>query len=92
MKEGNQRIALHLDKAFATSEWIEFFRNPKVHHLAESTSDHCILAIFDSSPQVHKRKCKFHFEAMWAKEMIVEKSLIRLGTWALSPPPLRISP
>lgn len=34
MKKGSQRIYLHLDRAFATSEWLEFFRNPKVHHLA----------------------------------------------------------
>ena len=67
MKEGNQRISLHLDMAFATSEWLEFFKNPKVHHLAKSTFDHCILAISDSSPQVHRGKRRFHFEATWAK-------------------------
>ena len=50
IKEGNQRISLRLDRAFATPEWLELFRNPKVHHLTESTFDHCILAISDSSP------------------------------------------
>ncbi|KAK9983991.1 hypothetical protein SO802_033516 [Lithocarpus litseifolius] len=67
MKEGSQRISFRLDRAFATLEWLEFFKNPKVHHLAESTSDHCILAISNSSPQVYKGKRRFHFEAMWAK-------------------------
>ena len=64
MKEGNQRISLRLDRAFATPEWLELFGNPKVHHLAESTSNHYILAISDPSPQSHRGKHKFNFEAM----------------------------
>ncbi|XP_050285288.1 uncharacterized protein LOC126724903 [Quercus robur] len=67
MKEGSDRISLRLDRAFATSDWLEYFKSPKVHYLVESTSDHCILTITDSSPPARKNKCRFHFEAMWVK-------------------------
>ena len=67
MKEGSDRISLRLDRAFATSDWLEYFKSPKVHHLVESTSDHCILTITDSPPPARKNKRRFHFEAMWVK-------------------------
>ena len=67
MKEGSNRISLCLDRALANSEWLDHFKDPKVHHLVESTSDHCILITTDSPLPGYKRKRRFHFEAMWAK-------------------------
>nr|XP_023912601.1 uncharacterized protein LOC112024185 [Quercus suber] len=67
MKEGSNRISLRLDRAFATNEWLGHFKDPTVHHLADSTSDHCILATTDSPPSSRRGKRRFHFEAMWAK-------------------------
>ena len=67
MKEGSNRISLRLDRAFATNEWLGHFKDPTVHHLADSTSDHCILAITDSPPPSCRGKRRFHFEAMWVK-------------------------
>ncbi|XP_065637920.1 uncharacterized protein LOC136071032 [Quercus suber] len=67
MKEGLNRILLRLDRAFATSDWFEFFKSPQVHHLVESTSNHCILTISDLPPPTHKNKRRFHFEAIWIK-------------------------
>ena len=67
MKEGSNRISLRLDKAFATNEWLRHFKDPTIHHLAESTSDHYILAITDSPPPSRRGKRHFHFEAMWVK-------------------------
>ena len=67
MKEGSNRISLRLDRAFANSEWLELFQEPIVHHLANSTSDHCLLAITNSPPQTRKSNRHFHFEAMWIK-------------------------
>ena len=67
MKEELDRISLHLDRAFATSNWLEYFKSPKVHNLVESTSNHYILIITDSPPPTHKSKGRFHFEAMWVK-------------------------
>ena len=67
MKEELDRISLRLDRAFTTSDWLEYFKSPKVHHLVESTSDHCILTITVSPPPTRKSKGRFHFEAMWVK-------------------------
>ena len=67
MKEGSNRISLRLDRAFANTEWLGHFKEPKVHHLAESTSDHCILTITDSPSPTRKGKRRFHFEAIWVK-------------------------
>uniref|UniRef100_A0A7N2MPW2 Uncharacterized protein n=1 Tax=Quercus lobata TaxID=97700 RepID=A0A7N2MPW2_QUELO len=67
MKEGMDRISLCLDRAFAISDWLEYFKSPKVHHLVESTSNHCILTITDSPPPTRKSKHRFHFEVMWVK-------------------------
>ena len=68
MKEGSNKISLHLDRAFPTNEWLGHFKDPTVHHLAESTSDHCILAITDSPPPSHRGKRCFHFKAIWVKK------------------------
>lgn len=50
MQRGENRIYLRLDRAFATTEWINRFGNFRVHHLVESTSDHCVLMIADTAP------------------------------------------
>nr|XP_023875744.1 uncharacterized protein LOC111988195 [Quercus suber] len=67
MREGNERIYLRLDRAFANSDWLNVFPNCRVHHVVDSTSDHCILRITDSSTPAPSRKRRFHFEALWAK-------------------------
>lgn len=68
MQEDSNRIHLRLDRAFANLEWTNYFKNLRVHHLAESTSDHCLLRISDSCSLPTTRKRRFHFEAMWAKK------------------------
>lgn len=67
MQEGSNIIYLRLDRAFANSEWLNCFNNVKVHHLVESTLDHCLLRIIDSCLLAPTRKRHFHFEAMWVK-------------------------
>jgi len=47
MQEGENRIFLKLDRVFATLEWTTKLRDIKVHHLVDSTSDHCALLITD---------------------------------------------
>ena len=47
MQEGDNRIYLRLDRAFATNDWINYFNGTRVLHLVESTSDHCALLIAD---------------------------------------------
>ena len=45
MQKGDNRFLLRLDRALATSGWIDHYKNVKVHHLVESTSDHCALLL-----------------------------------------------
>ena len=67
MKEGSDRILLCLDRAFATSKWLDHFKDQSMLHLVESTSDHCILITTNSPRSGYKRNRRFHFEAMWTK-------------------------
>ena len=58
---------LQLDRALVTKEWCDHYKDMRVHHLVESTSDHCALLITDSSVSQWPRKRRFKFEAMWTR-------------------------
>ena len=45
MREGADMIYMRLDWALATDDWRSHFQNTRVHHLIDSTSDHCALLI-----------------------------------------------
>ena len=65
MQEGESRMFLRLDYALATLDWVDHYKDVKVHHLVESTSDHCTLLLTDDT--VVKRyptKRRFQFKAM----------------------------
>ena len=66
MQEGVHRRCLWLDKALATQDWINHYKDVRVHHLVESTSDHVAPLIFDSFA-MKKPQRRFQFEAMWTK-------------------------
>ena len=67
MQEGDARICLRLDRALSTTDWITNFWVTKVHHLIDSTSDHCALLLANPL-KIHQPQGKwFHFEAMWTK-------------------------
>ena len=68
MREGSDRIYLRLDWAFANSDWLNKFNNCRVHHVVNSTSDHCILRIIDTKALPLSQKRRFHFKALWAKQ------------------------
>ena len=51
MQEGDDRIYLRLDRALATVDWIDHYRETRVYHLVDSTSYHCALLITDSMTQ-----------------------------------------
>lgn len=40
-----ERIRLRLDRVLATTEWKEKYRDAKVLHVVESTSDHCAIIL-----------------------------------------------
>ena len=67
MQEGESRMFLRLDRALATLEWIDHYKDIKVHNLVESTSNHCALLISDATIQKHPNRRRFQFEAMWTK-------------------------
>ena len=39
---------IRLDRALATSEWMEQFKEARVYHIVDSTLDHCALLVSDS--------------------------------------------
>ncbi|XP_075636864.1 uncharacterized protein LOC142609123 [Castanea sativa] len=79
MQEGSNRVYLRLDRAFANSKCFNIFKDAKVYHLVESTSNHCLLRITNSCSLPPTRKHRFHFEAMWAKREAYQE--IIEATW-----------
>ncbi|XP_075655017.1 uncharacterized protein LOC142625210 [Castanea sativa] len=72
MREGDDRTYLRLDRALATIGWIDYFKDARVHHIVDSTSDHCALLISNSFALWPTRKHRFHFKAMWLGEKNAE--------------------
>ena len=48
MQEGDDRVYIRLDRAFATQSWIDNYNDARVHHIVDSTLDHFALLILDS--------------------------------------------
>jgi len=67
MQEGDDRVYLRLDRALTTLEWIDHYKDIRVHHLVDSTSDHCALLVCDTILIQPPRRRRFHFKAMWTK-------------------------
>ena len=40
-----ERIRLRLDRVLATTDWKDHYRDARVLHVADSTSDHCALVL-----------------------------------------------
>ena len=68
MQEGDDRVYLRLDRAFAMQSWIDNYKEARVHHIVDSTSDHFALLISDFVAYQMPRRRRFHFEAMWTKK------------------------
>ena len=81
MQERENRKYLRLDRAFATPEWIGKFGGKKVHHIADSTSDHSALVILDSTSKCHTQAKQFHFEVIWTKN--VDCKAIIEASWGM---------
>ena len=64
MQSGDSRVYLMLDRAFATSYWIDKFGEVRVNHLVDSTSDHCALYVADPKAPKQPNTRRFHSEAM----------------------------
>ncbi|XP_030946656.1 uncharacterized protein LOC115971101 [Quercus lobata] len=68
MQEGENRVYLRLDRAFATNDWINHFNGTRVLHLVDSISDHCALLIANSLVVQPPQTRRFHFKEMWTKK------------------------
>ena len=58
---------MRLDKAIATSDWLEHFPNVRVQHLEDTMSEDCPLLLANSNTFQKCGKRRFFFEAIWAK-------------------------
>lgn len=67
MQEGERKMYLRLDRVFATLDWVNHFKEARVHHIVESTSDHCALLLPNSLASQPPRKCRFLFETLWTR-------------------------
>ena len=72
MQEGRHRMYLRLDRALVTQEWIDHYKDMKVHHLVESTSDHYTLLITDSIASQSPRKKGSSLKQCGQEEMNAE--------------------
>ncbi|XP_075633358.1 uncharacterized protein LOC142605806 [Castanea sativa] len=70
-KFGNRgSIRERFNRALVSTSWAPCFPSYQVYHLANSSSNHCILLLKDAPPQsrLRRRKKLFRFEAMWLKD------------------------
>ena len=80
-----ERIHLRLDRVLATIDWMELYRNSKVYHIVDSTSDHYALLLTDQQAPPNHGKRQFHFEvALQSSNGLVEglkDCASRLARW-----------
>ncbi|XP_050240922.1 uncharacterized protein LOC126689788 [Quercus robur] len=69
------QIRERLDRAMATSEWIDLFPAANLYHLTSSVSDHSPLVLFMTRTKRRNMKTKkpFKFEAMWLRDRRCEE-------------------
>ena len=59
--EGEGEIKQRLDRALASVEWCEKFKDARVIHIETEASDHNII-LLETEPRVKKPKRRFHFD------------------------------
>ncbi|XP_062099802.1 uncharacterized protein LOC133805647 [Humulus lupulus] len=75
-------VEVRLDRALASSSWLNLFPNFILLNTEVSTSDHCPL-LLDPSPIQHFQRIKsFRFENAWLREPMCK--LIVEDTWAMN--------
>ena len=87
------QIRERLDRALATSEWLDLFPAAKLYHLYTLASDHSMLHLHlvAGSKRKKVKRC-FKFESMWLKESSCEEvvrsaweeGLVTSSGWALN--------
>ncbi|XP_050248503.1 uncharacterized protein LOC126695723 [Quercus robur] len=79
-----ERIRLRLDRLLATTDWKDHYKDTRVLHVVDSTSDHCALVLTNQRNIQGRGKRRFHFEATWVrhdkcKEIIQDAWKFHLG-------------
>lgn len=69
--EGDGEIKQRLDRALASEEWCEVFKDARVTHFEVEASDHNIL-LLETEPRIRKPKRRFHFDSRWLQYREVE--------------------
>ena len=62
-----ERIRLRLDRVLATTKWKEKYRDAKVLHAVESTSNHYAIILTNQQVRCRHKTRRFHFEATWVR-------------------------
>ena len=66
---GEQRTLIRLDRGVANKEWRSMFPEARVHHVAMSASDHCMIVLYlRRKIPTRPAKRRFMFKAMWTRD------------------------
>ncbi|XP_071916173.1 uncharacterized protein [Coffea arabica] len=60
-----------LDRALASVDWCEVFKDARVTHIEVEASDHNII-LLETEPRIRKPKRRFHFDPRWLQYREVE--------------------
>ena len=56
-----------MDRVLATTKWKEKYRDAKVLHVVESTSNHYAIILTNQQVRCKHKTRRFHFEATWVR-------------------------
>ena len=75
-----------LDRALVSTNWSIMFPNVSLHHIATSTSDHCMLVLKAHRDRQWRtrRKKLFRFESMWLRDEGCEEVVSEAWDMALN--------
>ena len=84
--DGSQ-IREHLDRALATTDWVNLFPMAHLHHLTSPASDHSPLVLhFVRKTNAKKAKKPFRFESTWLKDLQCEEVVMDAWSEGLASP------
>ena len=73
-REDRVQIRERLDRALATTNWLNLFSSAKLYHLTSSASDHSPLSLnLERRPRKRKLRKVFRFKSMWLQDSRCEE-------------------
>jgi hypothetical protein len=64
MQKGDQNVRVRLDRAVASTGWMQRFPNARLHHIVSARSDHCPILLEVEKDSTPKPPCSFWYEIM----------------------------